>query len=126
MEDATGRECGSTFRQKKGRGGRMAYCADACRKSSSKAHDTVVRSRRGYKKRLTCATCATPIWKGGSSRPQGEAQCAPCRAAAPKARTRHPRTPCIACSTPSYGVRCRTCADKAKVERKSTRPNSSH
>lgn len=57
-------------------------------------------------KDLPCAVCGHPMWRGTKSLPEGQAICHPCR------RVLNPmgrRSPCVACSTPSLGVRCRAC-----------------
>lgn len=68
----------------------------------------------------TCCRCGKPVWLSRTSLPQGRAKCRPCRrldaAAQPKV-TRDQRSPCVDCSTPSWGTRCRPCADKAKCIR---------
>lgn len=110
MRKATCRECDSEFDLPTGRGRRPLYCSDNCRKASRKEHDTTGRVQRGYRKRLTCATCAVSIYKGPNSRPQGEAQCTPCRKAMHGPwQVKDPRTPCADCGQPSKGERCKPC-----------------
>lgn len=51
----------------------------SCRALRPKA----LRPARETKKRLRCATCGDPMWRGSSSLPQGQATCQPCRRLAP-------------------------------------------
>lgn len=64
-------------------------------------------------KRGTCATCEQPMWRSSSSLPQGVARCRPCRRLT-SARDYDYRKPCIDCGQPSYGQRCRACADRTQ------------
>lgn len=68
---------------------------------------------------MSCAGCGKPMWSGNGSLPQGLARCQPCRRLnpSPKTANRYHRSPCIDCASPSYGVRCRSCADRAKIVR---------
>lgn len=65
------------------------------------------RPRRSH---LHCAICGEPMFRGRSSRPQGEAVCHPCR----RVTSQRDRTPCIDCAEPSLGRRCRTCSARAR------------
>lgn len=51
----------------------------------------------------TCASCATPMWRGATSLPQGEATCRACRLA-------RRRRPCPVCGTPFTRREARTCS----------------
>ncbi len=65
---------------------------------------------------MTCVGCGGQMHRSRTSLPPGEATCLACRRAQPKEKRGYDkRSPCIDCAVPSYGQRCRPCADTAKV-----------
>lgn len=102
-----------------GRHGLKVYCSPECRYRA--------RDRDPMRRSLTCADCGVGIFKGRGSLPQGEARCRPCRRLTsidysdPSVHSRY-RTPCVDCDAPSWGLRCRPCADKAQIIRSDDDP----
>lgn len=75
------RQCGSGFwHVKAGRGPWPAYCSQRC---SNRYHYEMrgKHTPRTTKNSMKCSSCAGLMWRSGSSLPEGEATCNPCRRA---------------------------------------------
>lgn len=130
-------DCGAVIEPRRGSLGRPRKCCASCRPSRSPSQPKLPTpcdqcpnlTLRKYcsqrcidaAKRVPCAGCGEPIYLGRSSRPPGQATCRSCRRAgrtaeqmaeAQRARVRAANmSPCADCGAPSFGVRCRCCAD---------------
>lgn len=60
-------------------------------------------------KKLRCAGCGEPIYKGSGSLPQGQAKCQPCRRQDPAVTH-----PCPDCGVRCQGIYCRPCSGRRR------------
>ena len=85
-------QCGAPCPPLEGRGRPRKWCSDQCRMA--------YRKKSLPSKTMACSSCCRPMWRSGTSLPEGQATCLPCR------RVQNRKAPRVE----AYGLRtCKVC-----------------